>query len=280
MFRVRRFAVHAVLPALLIVSAAAMLIGQVRSVAEAAVFPELPRVYLDTTYALPTGPTITVPAGGDLQGALNSAQPGSVIVLTAGATYAGNFTLPNKSGTGWIYIQSSVLGSLPLPGIRVSPALASLMPKIVSSNTSAAIATAAGAHHYRFVGIEIATTWASTSSTAFAVVNLDGSPAPANIVFDRCYIHGPSTGNLRNGLILNSASTAILDSWISDVHEISNESHGILGNSGPGPFKIANNEDQASCVNIMFSQYSSNGVVPSDIEIRGNHLFKLTTWYY
>src|SRR2546425_3466412 len=121
MFRVRRFAVHAVLPALLIVSAAARLIGQVRSVAEAAVFPELPRVYLDTTYALPTGPTITVPPGGDFQAALNSAQPGSVIVLTAGATYAGNFTLPNKTGTGWIYIQSSALSSLPAPGTRVSP---------------------------------------------------------------------------------------------------------------------------------------------------------------
>src|SRR5437867_6374244 len=72
--------------------------------AHAAVLPELPRVYLNTTYTLPTGPTITVPAGGDFQGALNSAQPNSVIILTAGATYTGNFTLPNKSAPGWIYI--------------------------------------------------------------------------------------------------------------------------------------------------------------------------------
>src|SRR5206468_676147 len=134
--------------------------------AHAAVLPELPRVYLNTTYTLPTGPTITVPAGGDFQGALNSAQPNSVIILTA------------------------------------------------------------------------ASTWASTSSAAYAVVNLDGSPAPANLVFDRCYIHGTPTGSLRNGVIINSASTAILDSWISDVHELSNEAHGILGNSGPGPFKL------------------------------------------
>ena len=280
MFRVKGFVVHVVLPALLIVAVAAPPWAAVLPAAHAAVYPALPQVFLDTTYALPTGSTITVPAGGDFQTALNAAQPGSIIVLAAGATYSGNFTLPNKSGTGWIYIQSSALGSLPSPGTRVTPARASLMPKIVSSNMNPAIQTASAAHHYRFVGIEIATTWATTSSTAYAVVNLDGAPAPSNLTFDRCYIHGTSTGNLRNGLIINSASTAILDSWISDVHEMSNESHGILGNSGPGPFKIANNEVQASGVNIMFSQDSSNGTVPSDIEIRGNHLFKLTTWYY
>src|SRR2546428_726278 len=176
MFRVRRFAVHAVLPALLIVSAAAMLIGQVRSVAEAAVFPELPRVYLDTTYALPTGPTITVPPGGDFRAALNPAHPGSVIVLTAGATYAGNFTLPNKTGTGWIYIQSSALSSLPAPGTRVSPAQASLMPRLLDTSGNPALQTATAAHHYRLIGTEITTTWATTSSTDYALVNLD-SPA-------------------------------------------------------------------------------------------------------
>src|SRR2546425_9759241 len=280
MFRVKGFVVHVVLPALLIVAVAAPPWAAVLPAAHAAVYPALPQVFLDTTYVLPTGSTITVPAGGDFQTALNAAQPGSIIVLAAGATYSGNFTLPNKSGTGWIYIQSSALGSLPSPGTRVTPARASLMPKIVSSNMNPAIQTASAAHHYRFVGIEIATTWATTSSTAYAGVNRDGAPAPSNLAFECCSIHGASPGNLRNGLIINSASTAILDSWISDVHEMSNESHGILGNSGPGPFKIANNEVQASGVNIMFSQDSSNGTVPSDIEIRGNHLFKLTTWYY
>src|SRR2546428_8709320 len=149
MFRVRRFAVHAVLPALLIVAVTAPPWATVLPAAHAAVYPALPQVFLDTTYALPTGSTITVPAGGDFQAALNSAQPGSVIVLMAGATYSGNFTLPNKSGTGWIYVQSSVLGSPPLPGTRVSPAQAVLMPKIVSSNTNPASQPPSAAHHYR-----------------------------------------------------------------------------------------------------------------------------------
>src|SRR5437667_12327744 len=74
--------------------------------AHAAGVPELPRVYLDTTYALPTGPTITVPAGGDVPAALNSAQPASVILLQAGAAYAGTFSLPNNTRARSAYIPS------------------------------------------------------------------------------------------------------------------------------------------------------------------------------
>ena len=72
-----------------------------------AVAPELPRVFLDTTVVPPTGTTITVSAGGDLQAALNAAQPGDVITLQAGATFTGPFTLPNKAGTGWITVRTS-----------------------------------------------------------------------------------------------------------------------------------------------------------------------------
>ena len=51
--------------------------------------PELPRIFLDTMYRAPTGQTIAVNVGGDLQSALNQAQPGDVILLQAGATYHG-----------------------------------------------------------------------------------------------------------------------------------------------------------------------------------------------
>src|SRR5437667_258313 len=264
--------------------------------AHAAGVPELPRVYLDTTYALPTGPTITVPAGGDFQAALNSAQPGSVIVLQAGATYAGNFSLPNKTGAGWIYIQSSALTSLPAPGTRVTPAQAALMPKLIDTsglhNGSApgypTIQTQPNAHHYRLVGLEITTNWTtgSLNATDYALVNLDCpwtcsalSQVPTNIVIDRSYIHGTPTGNIRNGLILNSASTAIVDSWISDIHEISNQSHAIIAFDGPGPFKIVNNELQAAGLSIYFSD-QARLTVPADIEVRGNHLFKPLSWWH
>src|SRR5438093_4034021 len=97
---------------------------------------------------------IRVAAGGDLQAALNNAQPGDTLVLPAGATFTGNFTLPYKSGTSWITIQSSVLAQLPAAGARVSPNDASNMPKIVSPGNGPALQTATAAHHFHLIGIE------------------------------------------------------------------------------------------------------------------------------
>ena len=133
--------------------------------------PALPRVLLNTTYVTPTGNTINVAAGGDLQSAINSAQPGDVIKLAAGATFTGNFTLPVKSGSSYIYIRTSAPdSSLPAPGTRVTPSNAASMPKIVTSNSIGAITTDPAAHHYRFVGIELAV--ASSVTQNYAVLSL------------------------------------------------------------------------------------------------------------
>src|SRR6266496_393377 len=82
--------------------------------------PELPRVFLDTTYSPPTrGKLIRVKAGGDLQAALLASRPGDVIELQAGATFTGNFILPRKPGTDWIYIRLSLITRLPPTSTRV-----------------------------------------------------------------------------------------------------------------------------------------------------------------
>jgi len=248
--------------------------------------PERPRVLLDTTYSAPVGRQVSVPAGGDLQAALNLARPGDTIILTAGATYTGNFTLPVTSGSGWIYVQSSKLSSLPA-GTRVSPARASFMPKIVSPNTQPAISTAAGAHNFRFAGIEITTTWATTTATNYVLVYLEApggnrslSQVPTDIVFDRCYIHGTPTGNIRRGILLNSARTAVVDSYLSDFHEVGVDSQALASWNGPGPFRIVNNYLEGSGQNIMFggADPAIPNLVPSDIEIRWNYLFKPLSW--
>ena len=245
--------------------------------------PELPRVFLDTTYAPPVGGSIRrVNAGGDFQAALNSAQPGDIIELEAGATFTGHFLLPNKLGTGWIYIRSTAYSSLPPPGTRVSPSQAGLMPKLVTPDATPVLRAAAAAHHYRLVGMELA---GSSANLRLVSLEADGGQTtlgqvPTDIVFDRCYIHGSPTGSVRCGIVANSARTAVVDSYLSNFHDVNTEAQAIGGWNGPGPFKIVNDYLEGAGENVMFGggDPSIAGLVPSDIEIRGNHFFKPLTW--
>lgn len=238
--------------------------------------PESPRVLIDTTYTLPTGPVTAVNAGGDLQSALNSAPLNSTLVLAAGATFTGHFTLPAKTGSGWIYVVSSALASLPT-GNRVGPSQAAFLPKIVSPDTTSVLVAAGGAHHFWFAGIELATTWASTTATHYNLIDIEGAH---DLTFDRCYIHGTATGNVRRGVTANGAAIAVVDSTIADIHEIGADSQAFDAWDGPGPFKIVNNQLEGAGENVMFggAPPSSPAIVPSDIEIRGNHFYKPLAW--
>src|SRR5438309_4941650 len=119
--------------------------------------PERPRHYVDTSLVAPSGRTTVVSDHGGLQAALDAAQPGDVITLPAGAIYTGPFTLPKKPGAGWIIVRSAAPpGALPPPGHRIDPSYAPVRPKILVASGGSAIQTAAGAHHFRFIGIEIA----------------------------------------------------------------------------------------------------------------------------
>src|SRR5687767_5326252 len=99
--------------------------------------------------------THVVPAGGDLQAAINVAAPGDTIILEAGATYRGPFILPKKTGDAFITIQSSRAAEI---SGRVSPSQSGLLAKLRSNvGGLPIIATASGAHHYKLIGLEIST---------------------------------------------------------------------------------------------------------------------------
>ena len=246
--------------------------------------PELPRVFLDTTYVPPTGKTIAVAAGGDFQAAINQAQPGDIITLQPGATYTGNFKLPAKTGSGWIVIRSSAPdSSLPAPGTRITPAYASVMPKIITANTEPALEALDGAHHYRLIGLEV--TLASSTPTTYNLVALGDvqnslAQMPHDLILDRVYLHGNPTATLRRAVKLNSASTAIIDSYISDCHEAGNDSQAIGGWNAAGPFKIVNNYLEGAGENFILGggDPAVPNLVPSDIEFRRNHCFKPLSW--
>lgn len=248
-------------------------------VAAAAAAPPQPPQTFDTTYAAPSGHTVTVEAGGNLQAALDNAQLGETIVLQAGATFTGPYTLPNKeSGSGWIYVISSNLAQLPAPGNRVAPADAANMPKIVAPADHNAIVTVAGSHHFRFVGVEFAPAAGAYVYTVVPIGNADTSPAtlPHHIVFDRCYVHADPVQSDRRGIEMDGAYVAVIDSYISGFKENDTDSQGLWAYNTTGPLKIVDNYIEAASENVIFGGTDSRApsLVPSDIDIENNYFFK------
>jgi hypothetical protein len=268
---------------------------------------ELPRVYLKTTLMDTPAPgkTISVSAGGDFQGALNSASCGDTIQLQAGAIFPGQFTLPAKScdDQHWIIIRTSASdSSLPAEDTRVKPCYAgvaslpgrppfscsqtqNVLSQLVYTQTSGSgpIFLAAGANHYRLIGLEITRSTGTGYIGSLASVS---SGQADHIVFDRVWMHGTATDETGRGLYLNGmTNAAVVDSFFTDFHCTSavgacTDAQAISGGSGStqdGPFKIVDNFLEASSECILFGGGPAT-TTPTDIEIRRNHLFKPMTW--
>jgi hypothetical protein len=234
-----------------------------------------------------------------LQAALNAANLGDVIELQAGATYSGKIQLPNKTnGTGWIIVRSSAWQNLPRPGTRVGPQHAPLMAKITTNPSSLyepAVMTQEGAHHYRFIGIEVTGAELGATAQQYGLFMIDGNTHDANgvlrvqptnaltphhIVIDRCYIHGTPTGEFLRGVLMNGLHIAIVDSYLSNFHSRGADTQAAIAWNSPGPLKLANNYLEAAGENVMFGGAASAtaGYIPSDIEIRGNFFDKPLSW--
>jgi hypothetical protein len=228
--------------------------------------------------------TISVGSGAELQNAIVNAQPGDTILLARGVVYTGNFTLTDKGSstgsTSTITIRTTGDDGLAGDGQRVLPPMAPLLAKIRSPNSLPAILTAPGAHHWRLMLVEIV-----GNGLGDLIALGDGGETslarvPHNLVLDRVYAHGdPSLGQKR-GISLNSASTTITGSYISDIKAVGQDSQGICGWNGPGPFIITNNSLEAAGENLLFggADPSIPNLVPSDIMISANLLSKPVAW--
>jgi hypothetical protein len=245
--------------------------------------PEMPLAHVDTRAPAQAGRILALAAGGDLQAVLDEARGGDTIVLPAGATFNGPLRLPVTAGEDWIEIRSAGADELP-PGRRVSPADTAKMARIVGGDGSkAAVLTTPGAHHIRFVGIEFAVTPGAynTGLVRFGIGNeTSEAQLPHHLVLDRCWVHGDPASGGKRGLAMNGRHLAVINSYFSEWKREGQETHAISGWNGPGPFKIENNYLEASGVNVMFGGTDPviPDLVPSDIEIVGNHFFKLVAW--
>lgn len=249
-----------------------------------------PPTILSYNYPAVTGKTWIVKPSDNLQNIINGAQRGDEIVLPAGVSFSGNFTLPQKPGSaanGWIIIRSDNAHLLPPRGTRVTPAHAPLMARLVSPSVAPTIATKGSASGYWLSGLEL-TMVSGLSYINYGLVFLgDGSASqnslsqvPHDLVIERSYIHGQPTAKLSRCIGLNSGRTAIMDNYIHDCHLKGFDSQAIAGWNGPGPYKIVNNTLAGAGENILFGGADPHipNLIPSDIELRRNYVYTPISW--
>ena len=226
--------------------------------------------------------TITVQQTRDLQPALDNAAPGDKIVLTAGATFTGNFLLPLKTGTGLITIQSSAAAELP-EGRRVSPQDVARLAKLVSPSDVPVLAAAPSAHGYRLIGLAFSAAPGVYSQGLISLGSLttrNKDALPYDIELDRVLVLGDPVAGGKRGVFLNTGAASVKNSYIGDIKSKTQDAQAICSCNAIGPIEIQNNYLEASGENIMFGgcETAIVGVVPSDITVAHNHLFKPMAW--
>jgi hypothetical protein len=247
------------------------------------------------------GKKILVPAGGDVNNALDRASCGDVILLQAGATFKGPVTLPAKNCDAhhWITLRTSAESDLPPEGTRLTPCYAGLtslpdrpayscptpknaLARVELKGGAGAITVSPGANYYRIIGLEI--TRQSGTGAVWGLVRI-GDTAD-HLIFDRVWIHGTPLDETVRGVYLgDSTNVAVIDSYLNDFHCIAIsgsciDSQAINGGNSllpVGPYKIVNNFLEAAAENILWGG-AEGSTVPADIEIRRNYMFKPLSW--
>lgn len=240
--------------------------------------------------------TLTVCASGcmytDPQAAVNAARYGDTVLLRAGETFVTHLVLPAKSGSGWIDIRSDAADSgLPGPSERLVPddqpggttpraRLARIIGRGGAYKTSPVLRTEPGAHGYRVRFIEFDGT-AHLGYETLIQLGGDGVEAPpVDIVLDRIYVRGHRSKGQKRGIAMHGVRLSVVNSYITDIKAVNADSQGIVGYNGTGPMLIENNHIEAAAENILFGggAPATSGLVPSDITIRRNRLFKPLEW--
>jgi hypothetical protein len=211
--------------------------------------------------------TRSVNAGGDLQAALNAAQPGDVVVVQAGARFVGPFRLPSKSPGAVITIRSSAT----LPNRRIGPTDSSLMPTL-ASGVIAAVLDGSGASNWRLDGLQLE----SVPNGQGEVIVLQDS---TNIYMDRLLIVAGDYGQKR-GIRGNGRQITLTRSHIANIWRAGQDSQTFCAWDGAGPYTLTNNYLEAASENVMFGGADSLSVdrIPSDILVEGNQFSKRLEW--
>ncbi len=247
------------------------------------VVPTLPRATVSTVEPAVTGRRWAIPAGdmNALQNAVSSAAAGDEIVLPNNSEFVGSLTLGRHAGSGYVTLRSE---TVPARGVRVSPASAAALARIVTVDSRPAIGTSAGARGWRVTGVQVLQR--NDQIMNYGIVRLgSGSESSAtdfvaDILLDRIFVSAGANGSTRRCVALNGNGLGIIDSWLAECHSRGFDTQAVAGWTGNGPFLIENNHLEASTEIIAFGGADPGivGMSPSDITIRGNHLYRPMAW--
>jgi hypothetical protein len=244
------------------------------------------------------GKQIRVSAKSNLAAAIDGAKCGDTLLLPAGASFDAT-VLPSKKCDDQHYVTvrtDTPDSKLPPEGTRISPAwggVASLPGRPSFAQPSGgpakllAIVVARRPEgvsigdHVRFIGIE----W--TTPPDANIGRIVATEHTHHVIFDRDWVHPANGAEVAHGIgIVQGAHTiAVINSYISGLNCIARtgkctDATGIGGGGGDEPIsalKIYNNFIEAAGENILFGG-SAATIVPTDIEIRRNHLFRPMLW--
>jgi hypothetical protein len=212
--------------------------------------------------------SLNVNAGGNLQAALDAAQPGDEIVLQAGARFVGQFRLPPKPSGPAITIRSSAT----LPARRITPLDSALLPTLSPGSVLAAVLDGTGASNWKLDGLQ----FESVSNGQGEVITLQDS---TNIYMDRLLIVAGPFGQKR-GIRGNGRQITLTRSYIANIWREGQDSQTFCAWDGAGPYTLTDNFLEAASENVMFggSDSLSTDRVPSDILVEGNYFTKRLEW--
>jgi hypothetical protein len=256
-------------------------------------FPKLgvaepPRVRLDPAVLRPTTfkRVINVKSCGEWQRAMDAARSGEAIDVAPGLACAQTLVLkPKDNCEQRIAIRTA--GREYTPGQRLRPSQVERAPLArieAPKDLSQAIVAAPGANCWWLESLEI-TAAPNVNNINYLVIlgtrevtPMDSTISDIHIVGS--WIHGRPELPLTRCVALNHQVGIIEDNWIDDCHAKGADSQAILAYNGGGPYRIVNNHLGGAGECILFGGADPNrvGLVPSDIEIRGNYCYTPPSW--
>jgi hypothetical protein len=229
----------------------------------------------------PARPVVHVAAGGDVQAALNAAQPGTIITLDPGAVYTGTLTLPLRDcGPDPITLTTAKTGLL-ATGHRVTPADSGRFAVLSSGSVLPAIRFAEGTCGWEILGLEFLANKDGQHEVievgmAWATKTLEG--LPRNVMISHVLMRFP--GPQKRAIGCNGINVTVKDSHITGAWLPNTDSQAIACWNTPGPITIVNNWLEAGAEVIMFggADPGVTNTVVADVLVEGNILTRPVAW--